>query len=411
MKRFFIAFLLIFVLVLSPLSVSAAQVDDPYAAEAGDPYAAYEDILAAWADEGYEMYPDYIGGVYTNPDGRLVVALSEDTEENRNKVLSLTSAPGVIEFEVFRYSYNELYGILCDINDSIDTDGYDFRVENAAIVEEENYIEVYVSDDYFSAASDYFSSAYGSKVTVSNGEIAADSPEYTDTDADTDYDDTEYDDFSDETGTESDIIENYNEEAFTAFSELTVAWAEAGYVMYPPYIGGVYFADNGNLAIALSDDTESNRNEILSHISCSPEYVEFASVPYSYDELYAIQDEIAENYNADKYSFLVNFYSINEEKNVVEIRVASSELEAASQYFSSAYGDKVVVYGGYETEDSIDYSEDSDSGSSAGEKIKATSKIRLYISIGLLAAVIVAVVLMSLRAANKASSSQRRYRK
>lgn len=203
--------------------------------------------------------------------------------------------------------------------------------------------------------------------------------------------------------------ENFNSDAFTAFSNLSVAWAEKGYDMYPEYVGGVYFADNGNLVVALCDDTDAHRNEVK-NLSGAPEVVEFATVKYSYDELYAVQEEIMYNCDNGNYNFLVNFASIAEDKNLVEVSVGSSELAVAESYFASIYGDKVSIYGGYDTEDGIDY-DDTDGAETRGDKINATKNLRLYINIGAIAVFIAAVFAVTFLSQKKASSSKRRYRK
>ena len=397
MKRIIIAVLLIFTAVLSAFSVSAA--------DSADPYAAFDELTVAWSSQGLDMYPDYVGGVYFGDDGKIVVSLSEDTEEHRSEVLALTSLPECIRFESVNYSYDRLNEVLGEINDGADTDAYSFEISYASILEEENIIEVIVDSEFEDAASEYFSNAYGDMVRVSSGEVLVD-----DSDDSYDiYDDAaDYDDY--DTDSDSGAADAYNEDAFTAFSALTAAWADAGYFMYPPYVGGVYFADNGNLVVALCDDTEANRNDILS-LSGASDAIEFRTVNYSYDELYSIQEEIGENYNNNLYSFLVNFYSVSEEENIVEIRVASSELETASAYFSSLYGDKVVVLGGYDTEEDTGLEESDDTGTSRSEKVKSTSSLRLYISIGIIAALIIAVLVLTLSPAKGKSSAPRRYRK
>ncbi len=202
---------------------------------------------------------------------------------------------------------------------------------------------------------------------------------------------------------------SFNGDSFTAFSNLSAAWAEAGYAMYPEYVGGVYFADNGNLVIALCDDSQSVRNEI-SALSGAPDVIEFTTVKYSYDELYAIQEEIMYNCDNGKYDFLVNFASIAEDKNVIEVSVGNSDVDTAKSYFTSLYGDRVYVYGGYETVDDIDY--DSETGTKTqAEKLETTKSLRTYINIGIVAVALIIVITVTYMSKGKATSAKRRYRK
>lgn len=202
---------------------------------------------------------------------------------------------------------------------------------------------------------------------------------------------------------------SFNGDSFTAFSNLSAAWAEAGYAMYPEYVGGVYFADNGNLVIALCNDSQSVRNEI-SALSGAPDVIEFITVKYSYDELYAVQEEIMYNCDNEKYDFLVNFASIAEDKNVIEVSVGNSDVETAESYFSAMYGDKVYVYGGYETVDDIDYDSDTEISTQA-ERIEATKSLRTYINIGVVSVALIAVIVTTYASKGKNSTAKRRYRK
>ncbi len=205
--------------------------------------------------------------------------------------------------------------------------------------------------------------------------------------------------------------DDFNSDSFTAFSNLQVAWANQGYEMYPDYVGGVYFENDGRLIVALSDDTDANRAEIKK-TSGMPEVITFTTVKYSYKELQDIVDEITYNCDNNKYNFLVNFANIVEEENIVEIRVGSSEIETAKSFFTPLYGDKIEIYGGYDIVSNTDYEEIDDSDTRT-EKINSTKKLRLYISIGVIAVLIIAVLALSYLSQNKKqpASSPRRYRK
>lgn len=203
--------------------------------------------------------------------------------------------------------------------------------------------------------------------------------------------------------------DDMNGDVYTAYGNLITAWAEQGLPMYPDYVGGVYFSEEGQLIVALSDDTDAYRSEIRT-LSGAPEIVQFKSVKFSYNDLQKIVEEITYNCDSNSYDFLVNFANIIEEENIVEIRVGSSELPVAENYFRSLYGDKVVVSGGYDTVSDTDFEEIDDSDSRI-EKIRSTKNLRMYISIGVIAVLLIAVLVVTFLSQKKPASSQRRYRK
>ncbi len=198
-------------------------------------------------------------------------------------------------------------------------------------------------------------------------------------------------------------------DVYTAYGNLITAWAEQGLPMYPDYVGGVYFGEDGQLIVALSDDTDANRNAVRT-ISGAPDIIQFKSVKFSYNDLQNIVDEVTYNCDNNRYNFLVNFANIIEEENIVEIRVGSSELITAESYFRSLYGDKVVVSGGYDTVSDTDFDE-LDVSDSRIEKISSTKNLRMYIGIGIIAVLIIAVLATTFLSQQKANSSPRRYRK
>ena len=74
---------------------------------------AYEEILegldiAIPSDPMYPNYPDEYGGAYYQ-DEQLYICLTEDTEDNREKYLSLTTEDSVVRFTTVDHSYNDLY--------------------------------------------------------------------------------------------------------------------------------------------------------------------------------------------------------------------------------------------------------------------------------------------------------------
>ncbi len=204
--------------------------------------------------------------------------------------------------------------------------------------------------------------------------------------------------------------DNFNADSFTAFSNLQAAWADQGLEMYPDYIGGVYFGADGKLIVALSDDTDANRAEIK-RLSEVPDVINFLTVKHSYNDLQKIVDEITYNCDNNNYSFLVNFANIIEEENIVEVRVGSSEINIAKNYFTPLYGDKIIISGGYDTVSDTDFVE-TDDISTRSEQISSTKKLRLYISVGVIVVLIIAVLAVTFlsQSKNQTASSPRRYR-
>lgn len=207
-------------------------------------------------------------------------------------------------------------------------------------------------------------------------------------------------------GVSAEETDNAGSDPYTAFGNLLTAWAEAGYAMYPEYVGGVYFSEDGSLVVALSDDSDANRNEIK-HLSGAPDVIEFKTVKYSYDELQTVIDEISKN--DDSYDFLINYVNISEQKNVVEVSVGSADVAAASSLFTSLYGDKVAVHGEYDIVSDTDFEENTSNGTA--EKIASTKELRRYISLGVIGVLAVVVLITTLNASSKSKSSKRRYRK
>lgn len=68
-------------------------------------------------EENYPNYPEEFGGCYYK-DGYLCVRLTEDTDEIKEKYLTLVTYPKVIIFEKVENSYNELYNLSKTIVDS-----------------------------------------------------------------------------------------------------------------------------------------------------------------------------------------------------------------------------------------------------------------------------------------------------
>lgn len=89
-------------------------------------------------------YPDYLGGTYVTDTGTMVVLLVNDTEANRNAVLSIVGQDEDVRFEQATYSYAYLTALMERLADGM-TDGNLSYVLHTALDDMENRIQVYVS--------------------------------------------------------------------------------------------------------------------------------------------------------------------------------------------------------------------------------------------------------------------------
>ena len=89
-------------------------------------------------------YPDYLGGTYVTDTGTMVVLLADDTEANRNAILSIVGRDEDVRFEQASYSYAYLTTLMGRLADGM-TDGNLSYVLYAALDDMENQIKVYVS--------------------------------------------------------------------------------------------------------------------------------------------------------------------------------------------------------------------------------------------------------------------------
>ncbi len=134
-----------------------------------DAYTADSTLSAAWAAAGYDMYPDYVFATYIGENGKLVVALCNDTESNRNKVIADSGNSDALEFVSVKYSYNELNDIVNEITLNVDQGNYPFLVNFASIDVRMNVVEVSVGNSDLEAATPYFTDLYGDKITLFSG--------------------------------------------------------------------------------------------------------------------------------------------------------------------------------------------------------------------------------------------------
>ena len=89
-------------------------------------------------------YPDYLGGTYVTESGTMVVLLADDTEANRNAILSIVGQDEDVRFEQATYSYGYLTTLMGRLADGM-TDGSLSCVLYASLDDRENRIQVYVS--------------------------------------------------------------------------------------------------------------------------------------------------------------------------------------------------------------------------------------------------------------------------
>lgn len=88
-------------------------------------------------------YPDYLGGTYVTESGTMVVLLADDTEANRNAILSIVGQDEDVRFEQATYSYGYLTTLMGRLADGM-TDGSLSCVLYASLDDRENRIQVYV---------------------------------------------------------------------------------------------------------------------------------------------------------------------------------------------------------------------------------------------------------------------------
>ena len=190
------------------------------------------------------------------------------------------------------------------------------------------------------------------------------------------------------------------ERAMQADEKLTNAWGmdeETFLPKYPDYIGGTMLSEDGKLIVYIKGDNKDERAAVQKAAG-DPEILEFVTVKYGYNELQSINDEINEAYNAGQLSFTVNFSNVEIAANNVQVGVLSSDTEAATSYFQSKYGDKVVLYGGYDVVD-LDDVEGGNEDSAPDEKLI------YYIDAGIVFVSLIAAII-ALTTAKKKSAAR-----
>lgn len=106
---------------------------------------AYGQILDSFGgllphDPGYPGYPEEFGEAYYE-DGYLVICLTENTREMREKYRALVDTPEILQFREVAYSYNDLYALQMAIKPTEDMELTSWGVDVM-----ENRVEIGIPD-------------------------------------------------------------------------------------------------------------------------------------------------------------------------------------------------------------------------------------------------------------------------
>lgn len=143
----------------------------------------------------------------------------------------------------------------------------------------------------------------------------------------------------------SDLVEYQNIEGVAATKILE--WVNTN--GYPDYYAGVYINENGKTVILLTDDSNTNKEEIIK--IASSEDIIFQKANHSYHELNEIQDKISEKMQTGEFSFITSS-GVIEDKNYIEVGVLSasdSEIEKVLKLDPSGTAIKIVDSGNLST--------------------------------------------------------------
>ncbi|HVI42230.1 MAG TPA: hypothetical protein VM577_16375 [Anaerovoracaceae bacterium] len=113
---------------------------------------------------------------------------------------------------------------------------------------------------------------------------------------------------------------------------------------YPYDFAGSWITEDNHLAISLVNASEVRKKEIAV-MSKDPGVIVFFDAKYTYNELYDLAQKILNSYGGNPASehVPVEMTSVNQQKNLIDIKVLPKYLETASAYFFALYGDKVEV--------------------------------------------------------------------
>lgn len=92
------------------------------------------------------MYPEYYGGSYITPEGKLIIFIKGDITTGRNNIASITNDSQII-YKPCRYSFQELTDIVNSIGDYLKNNLIIKKnISGAAIIDGENKVEVYLKE-------------------------------------------------------------------------------------------------------------------------------------------------------------------------------------------------------------------------------------------------------------------------
>jgi len=126
-------------------------------------YTTMGALYTAW--NGYEGYPDYVGGVWTETGdmSRLTVAVTDEAGEEA--IRALLDDQDSVDFVLCKYSYAELNGIMEEVTAQM---GGDSPIMGCGVYEMENTVHITLKKDYENVdlLAKELANTYGDKVAV-----------------------------------------------------------------------------------------------------------------------------------------------------------------------------------------------------------------------------------------------------
>ena len=171
MKGFFAIFLSLTCLMAVFCPVFAAETCTVPPVDGDGKYANMGDLYQAWG--GYEGYPDYICGVWSNDGGmeNLTVAVTGDEagEQGKKEILSLLKDPASVTFTTQEYSYAQLRQVMEEIELQM---GGDSPIIACGVYEMDNTVHVtlFENAENAEAVAGELVKAYGDRVAVELGQ-------------------------------------------------------------------------------------------------------------------------------------------------------------------------------------------------------------------------------------------------
>lgn len=319
MKRF-IALVLTLSFALSAFSFSAfAEDSKPTAVE----------LCKQWDTEGKPADVDNL--VYTDiskdsvPDDvtrktnlvlKVVIGLTNATEERKNEIRAMVCNPDYIRFVDVKYSYDQLYEVYKEIWDELMPTGYvDMIILNTNLNHVTILFNDHASNDKRNHYLQEFQTRYGDMVALDNMN-------------------------NDDTSSNSDSKTVGKPTA----AELKKQWTEKG---YPDDVGGFSFNYPSQTVVFLKNATDKRKEQISSMVS-DPENLGFKDVKYSYKDLLAVLGEISKDFDSKEFVGKIDLW-INEGSYVVvsiHPEVSDDDYNQFVDKYENLYGDKVTINDG-----------------------------------------------------------------